>query len=54
MNNNEDVVFNPELGCDEDLAPLLGKDGVTLLSLKCLGHWRRGFSEAEIGRFFGI
>jgi hypothetical protein len=54
MNNNEEIFFNPELGIDADLEPLLAKEGVTILSLRAFGHWRRGFTEEEIGLFFGI
>lgn len=52
MNNIEDIVFDPELGIDADLEPLLVRDGVNLLSLQVIGHWRRGFTEEEIGEYF--
>jgi hypothetical protein len=39
---------------DPELQPLLYLEGITLDSLRCYTHWMRGYSEAQIARFFKI
>jgi hypothetical protein len=54
MNHDEDVTYCEELGVDSDLVPFLAKEGISLLALKCVQYWRRGYGGADIGRFGGI
>jgi hypothetical protein len=54
MENDEEVGYCEELGIDADLVPYLAKEGISLLVLKCVQYWRRGYGGADIGRFLEI